>query len=439
MRCIYNFVPQTLFTRFLLIITVPTIICQIAAIYIFYYRHWDNVLHYTSGLIANEISLIVDRVQSDDLLTAHMLERALDISYTLKSNQKIVDIKSSDIEALEIFHDALYKKINSPINVFLSPDRNRIMVDIETSSGLMNVQFAAKILLNPTTYIFVIWIVSLALLLLLIALVFSKNQIRSVLALTKAADQFGKGIKNSEYKPSGAKEIRMAGVAFLRMRDRIEKQINRRTQILAMISHDLRTPITRIKLQLELMDDKEELSEIVEDVKSMEYMISSYLDFARGEGGEDFQNIIAGEWFLQNMLSIKPPSLELEVGPIEKISKVNIKPQAFKRAIVNILNNAAKYSTKVQISIKLRRTNGVKELDINIEDNGDGIDDAEKKLVFKPFYRSDRSRHFEKNDSSVGLGLAITKEIINGHNSAITLHDSKKLGGLLVKITMPII
>lgn len=439
MRYIYNFIPQTLLTRFLLIITIPTIICQIAAIYIFYYRHWDNVLHYTSGLIANEISLIVDRVQSDDLTTSYMLEKALDINYIIKADQKIINTEPYNIEALEILHETLEKKIHYPIYVSLSSDQTRIIVDVEIPSGLMSIQFAAKVLLNPTTYIFVIWIISLALLLLVISLVFSKNQIRSILALTKVADQFGKGIKNNEYKPSGAKEIRMAGFAFLRMRDRIERQIKRRTQILAMISHDLRTPITRIKLQLELIDNKEDLAEILEDVKSMEHMIASYLDFARGEGGEDFQIVSINEWFRQNIQNIKPHSLELESVFIGKTCMVNIKPQSFKRAIVNVLNNATKYATKAQISTKLCKVNGLKELEINIEDNGGGIDEEEKKLVFKPFYRSDKSRHFEKNDNSVGLGLAITREIINGHNGTITLHDSTKLGGLKVKITLPII
>ncbi len=418
--------------RFLLIITVPTVVGQLVAVYIFYDRHWYKVSQYTSSFITQEIGAIASSWEAGDTDLTYKLSERLKIKYEFFEGKKIPSKHTRNWEELEIFQEVLTKHLKQPTYVQLSQDQDKVIVDLQLKEGIMRMQFASKPLMNPTTYIFVLWIVFLTIILLTVSLIFSKNQIRSVLELASAADSFGRGISQKEiYKPSGAKEIRKAGLAFIRMRERIERQIAKRTQMLAMISHDLRTPLTRIKLQLALMDHSEEIREIESDVQSMEQMISSYLDFARGEGGERFQKVEIGEWVADSIESIAAADFVVN-SSCDGEYFCNIKPHAFKRAIDNIINNSAKYATKAQIDISQIGNNIV----IDIEDNGQGVIDSEKNLVFKPFYRSDQSRHLG-DQPNVGLGLAITKEIILGLGGTITLGDSKKLGGLLTRITLP--
>ena len=263
-------------------------------------------------------------------------------------------------------------------------------------------------------------------------MIFSKNQIKSIIELTNAAENYGKGEKKLIYKPSGAKEIRRAGLAVIKMKDRIERQTAKRTQMLAMISHDLKTPLTRMKLQVELMDEGEEKEELQYDINSMQQMISSYLDFTRGEGGEEFQKIEIGKW-ISDFIKNKWSSYDISTKIKNTAITANIKPHTFERALSNLISNALKHSTKIEISIYSEDDTA----NIIIEDNGTGIKKEDRKLVFKPFYRADKSRSLD-TDSSVGLGLAITKEIIKGHFGSIRLEDSEKLKGLLVRIKLPI-
>lgn len=430
-----NFVPKSLLTRFLLIITVPTIIGQLVAVYIFYDRHWYSVSRHTSSLIVREIGVIAQAWERGDLKAADSISKDLKIEYEFHKNKTIKQKHYKDWEELEIFQQTLSGYVKQPSYVHLSREHDRVIVDLQFKDGVMSMQFASKPLMNPTTYLFVLWILFLTALLLAVSLVFSKNQIRSILELASAADEFGRGVKHGiTYKPSGALEIRKAGLAFIRMSDRIERQIERRTQMLAMISHDLRTPLTRIKLELEMMDPSEETKGITTDVQSMEQMIASYLDFARGESGEDFKTVELCAWFSENLVKLKMANLELETNFEQKDALLcSIRPTAFKRAMWNILGNSAKYASKAKISLYKQG----KYVVIDIEDNGVGVSDDEKALVFKPFYRSDKARGIT-SQPSVGLGLAITREIIIKHEGVIALKDSDDMGGLLVKIILPI-
>ncbi len=408
------------------------VIGQIVAIYIFYERHWYNVSDYTSSSVAHEMALLVDRYEKGDKESADLVSRFLKIDYRFKEHETLGKVQLDNVEELEIFQKQLSSNIKFPSRVYLSSE-GRVIVEVQIKSGLLFFELSPKPLLNPTAYIFVLWIFLLTILLLAVSLIFSKNQIRSIIELADAADSFGQGKigEGEPYKPSGASEIRRAGLAFIRMRERIERQISKRTQMLAMISHDLRTPLTRIKLQTAVMAPGEGLEEIDKDVENMEHMIASYLDFVRGEGGETFQKLDIGQWFSSNMRYMKYGSLEVEYSAAKHIF-ANIKPHAFARAIGNILSNAAKYASKVKVLIS-RSDDAVV---ISIEDNGKGIDDADKSMAFKPFFRSDLSRNID-NTGSVGLGLTITKEIILGHNGLIALQDGQDLGGLLVRIILP--
>ncbi|OZG31572.1 MULTISPECIES: sensor histidine kinase [Rickettsieae] len=430
MLSIHKIIPQTLLARFVLIIIVPTLIGQILAVFLFYDRHWYNVSYYTSNIIANEIISLLEKDDNNLLEKNTIATNYLNLSYQFYPKLTLPSTQPRISEELEIFKNIINVKINKN-NIVKLNDSGRIEVLLQLTDGLIQITFPAKLLMNPTAYIFVLWLIFLTILLLSVSLIFSKNQIKSILILADAADQFGQGItKLQTFKPSGAKEIRKAGIAFLKMKERIEKQISKRTRMLAMISHDLCTPLTRMKLQLELMNKSEETEGLREDIVAMEQMIKSYLDFARGENGEEAQIIELSSW----MLNVTNKwSANIELITIGQPVYTQIKPSNFERAISNVINNAIKYSTKIKITICSTSTNVI----IKIEDNGIGIKDEEKLLVFKAFYRSDKSRSLN-NSGNVGLGLAITKEIIIDHSGTISLQDSKALGGLLVEISLPI-
>lgn len=428
MHFIRKLIPQTLFARFMLIIIVPTLIGQFLAVFLFYDRHWYNVSYYTSSIIANEIHHLLEQYKNNDLKETEIIKNYLNLSYQFYPKASLPNKQPKISEELGIFKNILDIKIDKK-NIIRLNQEGKIEVLFPLVMGLIAITFPAKLLMNPTVYIFVLWLIFLTIILLSISLIFSKNQIRSILALADAADQFGHGLLGVKvFKPTGAKEIRKAGIAFLKMKERIEKQISKRTTMLAMISHDLRTPLTRMKLQLELMDNSEETEGLKEDILTMQYMITSYLDFAKGESSEEFYIVNIGEW-LERFIKKWPHADIKLIGKITELTQ--IKPNSFERAISNIINNAIKYATKIKISVY----STLERIIIQIEDNGEGIKDSEKSLVFKPFYRSDKSRSLD-NSSNVGLGLAIAKEIIIAHNGDISLEDSKDLGGALVKIIL---
>ncbi len=425
-------IPQTLLARFLLIIIIPTLISQIVAVYLFYDRHWYNVSYYTGTMITNEVRLLLESFKKNDFDTQILLTKFLHLSPIFIADKTLSRERYTANEEIEILRGILSKKIVEKNIVSLKND-SKINIAIQLDNGVLEIDIPAKLLINPTTYIFILWLIFLTILLLSVSLIFSKNQIKSILELAKVADAFGRGVNiNINYKPTGAKEIRHAGIAFLKMKDRIEKQLTKRTQMLAMISHDLRTPLTRMKLQLALMENSQNIEYLNKDIESMNEMISSYLDFARGEGGEDFQVVEINDWLLQYLAS-EYTDKNIEFETKERL-QVNIKPFAFQRVIVNLLSNAFKYGTKVKITIQSDKN----KLLISVEDNGEGIKEEDRINVLKPFYRSDEARSLSSS-GNVGLGLAITKEIVNDHKGDISLSKSQDLGGLLVLITLPII
>ncbi len=433
MHFISKILPKTLLTRFMLIIIIPILIGQLVAIFLFYDRHWYNVSYYTSTIIINEIESLMKEYKDNPKEITQLSENYLNLSYQFEPNKKLSAKQSKLNEPLTIFKNILNTKIHEK-NIINLTKENKIEVLLELNNEILNISFPAKLLLNPTVYIFVLWMIFLTIILLSISIIFSKNQIQSILVLADSMDEFGRGIlKSKNFKPTGALEIRKAGLAFLKMKSRIEKQITKRTTMLAMISHDLRTPLTRMKLQLELMDKNEETDGLKQDILTMQQMINSYLDFARGESAEQFEEIFILSW-IKNFLDKWSHIDIIFINPTKLDGvKFRIKPLSFERALSNLISNAIKYSTKVRISLNANTSN----LSIIIEDNGSGIDNEEKLLVLKPFYRSDKARQLD-NSSNVGLGLAITREIVKDHNGFLYLEDSKELGGLSVRIELPV-
>ncbi|MEM7652550.1 MAG: ATP-binding protein, partial [Pseudomonadota bacterium] len=295
-------------------------------------------------------------------------------------------------------------------------------------------------LFSATTYIFLLWMVGTSLVFFAMAMVFMRNQIRPIRRLASAADRFGKGLDIPTFKPEGATEVRRAAAAFNQMRARIERQMRQRTEMLAGVSHDLRTPLTRMKLQLAMISDAQGADDLATDVAELERMIEGYLMFARGEGTE-----LAEETDLLLLLRRAVgdqvrggQAVELEFsGHLAHANtqlELPLRPQAFRRAITNFLTNADRYAENTVVTITERLGNGPGSVEITIDDDGPGIPPAEREAVFRPFYRVDWSRN--TSTGGVGLGLSIARDVVRGHGGDVMLSESP-LGGLRVFIRLP--
>jgi two-component system osmolarity sensor histidine kinase EnvZ len=428
---IKKLLPQTLFARFFLIIVIPTIVAQLFSAYMFYERHWSNVNHHMLKNLVDDITTIAKIHQDPSLYQnknlINIIDKNLGIVFKFIPSRKI----AKNIENISPLYYALVGNLSLPTNVYYHKNESLIMVEMEISNGILNLEIPKKRLENPTTYIFISWMMGAAALFSLFSLLFLKNQLKSISKLADAAQLFGTGRSIDNFKPSGALEVRKAGAAFIKMKERIERQITQRTEMLAGVSHDLRTPLTRMKLQLAMMTDNEETQGMIEDVIEMEKMIQHYLDFARGEGGE--KSVLTNVSEIINICAsyYKARLEQLEIV-IENDIYLPVKINAIKRAFSNILENTAKYANKAIITSYRNNKYWITQ----IEDNGPGIHKSEIKRVFNAFYRIDNSRN--SNRGGVGLGLSISKDIIIAHGGKIFLRDSAKLGGLRVVIRIPL-
>ena len=441
--------PKSLFGRALLILVLPTILIQIFAMYFFYERHWASVARNMSLSLSGDVALLVHKMHfaNDDdreewtVLAEHLM--GLKISFSddnkniINENTQLIDSRFND------FYSTLKNRIGLPVFISQKQNGGNIIIDIMLLDDLMHIEVARKRLVNPTTYIFPLWIASISTLLLIVAILFLRNQIKPIAKLAKAAEKFGMGDDAQGFIPSGASEVRRAGRAFLIMRSRIKKQIATRTAMLSAISHDLRTPLTRMKLQLAMIknnDNQKNIEYLEEDVSDMQHMIAEYLDYAVGiENKENIEKVELIE-FIKKILHRLPENNDNAklIATDKSLIYVSIRPKTFKRAIDNIISNALRYGGNAcEISLLQKQ----KHVEINFDDKGNGIDESLQEDVFRPFTRLDESRNAETG--GVGLGLTIARDIILTHGGSITLTNIKntndKISGLRVIIKLPLI
>lgn len=423
-----KFLPTSLLARFVLIILGPTILTQLIATYIFYNRHWDSITRNMSYSLYNDI-LVAYEIQKQKIEkdVADKMISDLNINITTEKNysKKLFDYSPPETQTL---HLLLKKYFVNPVNIYLDDKKNRVFIKIQLDKELIIFETNSKRINSSTTYIFILWMTGTSLIFLFLSIIFIKNQIRPIIRLARAADKFGKAQQNIILKPEGATEIRKAAIAFNKMKERIERQISARTEMLAGISHDLRTPLTRMKLQLAMSKD-ESIQQMNDDVIDMEAMINSYLNFARGDGQEEFRTINLGNYLKKIIQFYK----DKDISIISKTNiKINVRSNALKRCFQNIFDNSFKYGNKVILEFSKVEN----EVEIKIHDNGPGIAEETREDVFKPFFRLDQSRG--KTTGGSGLGLAVTKDIIVNHGGRITLDSSNILKGLLVTIILPL-
>jgi two-component system osmolarity sensor histidine kinase EnvZ len=432
-RRLKPFMPKTLFARALLILILPMVLLQLLMAYIFYERHWDSVVRNLASNTASNISMLVSeyarREASDGpthaLLEATRLARktGMELNMNVGANKKLPQRDlSADFPEFEI------QMRSAMAYPFVIKDKEKdVRVSVLLENGVMRVTFSRKRLASSTTFIFTLWMLGSSALLMLVATLFLRNQIRPIVQLARAAEQFGLGQELHDFSPRGASEVRRAGRAFITMAERIRRQVQTRTDMLSGISHDLRTPLTRMMLDLEMSAIEPKTRDALKgDVQEMRHMVEEYLSFARGDSAEGMMPMdIAAlmEELVQNyQRQDRPVRL---VGSAEPVM-LSARPQAIRRLLQNLIDNALRYGGEAELSLEVSQP----WVRVKVVDKGAGIPDAEHDTVFKPFTRLESSRN--SKTGGVGLGLSIARDIAHSHGGEITLENQRDTAGNII-------
>lgn len=432
--------PRSLFGRSMLILVTPVLLIQIVTTLFFVDRHWSKVTGRLSQSVAGEIAVIAQAIED-----GIDRERMLRISgYTQKHlyldthfeegaqlGDDVRDNFAAPLESLFIktLQTRLTEQLQRPFVVDVNFEQKRVDVRVQLENGVLEIGLPERRLFSSSGYVFLLWVFGSSILLLTVSVIFMRNQIRPIRKLAVAAKRLGRGRDVPSFKPEGAREVRDAAHAFMEMHRRIKRQMSQRTAMLAGVSHDLRTPLTRLKLQLAMLGDTPDIIEMKNDISEMEKMIDGYLDFVRGEGGEQPAmtdlNVVFGRVFK----ALDHQDVVLNAHVSDGLN-ATVRPNAFERALSNIIQNAAKYANEVWVEAAI---NEERKLVIRVDDNGPGIPEEQLEDVFKPFYRLDEARQTD----GVGLGLPIAMDVVHAHGGKIWLEKSEQ-GGLRVNIRMPI-
>lgn len=435
-----RYLPKTLFGRMLSIILVPMILVQVITVFVFYERHWDTVTRYMASSLASEISLLVDEIGAtpDEASLQNGFRKAghyfnFKLSFRPQAILEKPPAIHSPTFAEIVFTESLDARLNYPWAIDLVSHEDLIFVDIQLGDGVLNIAAGRKRLFSSTSWTFLGWTISTSILLFFVAVLFLRKQILPIQKLTQAAQQLGLGREVESYKLEGATEIQQAGTAFRSMRHRIDRHLKERTIMLAGVSHDLRTPLTRMRLHTALATPSADIEALDQDIEEMENMIEGYLSFARGEGAEkatktQLDKII--QQIVERYQKNHPGRLRLVMNA-GTYPEMEIREQSIRRAIDNLVGNALRYANSAEIRLKIIDDKMV----LFIDDDGPGIPAEQYKDVMRPFVRIEVSRN--KETGGKGLGLSIANDAVLSHGGTLTLHDSP-LGGLRVMIQLTI-
>jgi two-component system osmolarity sensor histidine kinase EnvZ len=428
--------PRTLFGRSLLIIVTPVVLLQVVATWIFYDRHWDTMTNRLAHAVAGEIGMVVEQLGRDTTAaerteTLSIAGRNVDLIITFEPGDTLPEIHRDRRSMLErTLAAALGERVRKPFDIDTRVAHEWIEIRVQMEDGVLSVMSPERRLFSATTYIFLFWMVGAAMVLFAIAIIFMRNQIRPIRRLAAAANAFGKGRDVTGFKLEGATEVRQAAAAFLVMRERIQRQISQRTEMLAGVSHDLRTPLTRMKLQLEMFGDSTEVEELKADINDMQDMIEGYLAFARGEGTETPVPTDLTRLINEVVKGARRDGAAIDLH-LESEIHLPLRPNAVKRCLANLVTNARRHARHVWVHAGRRD----KMIEITVDDDGPGIPETSRDEVFKPFFRLGGSRG--TSAGGVGLGLTIARDIARSHGGDVTLADSPH-GGLRVIVRLPV-
>lgn len=428
--------PQTMFGRSLLLIVMPLVLVQITATWVFYARHWETVSRRLSSAVAGDVALVISMIgraaaSPDDAATMLKTTSAfVDLRFALKPGGTLPPAVPAGGSQLETQLGAsLEYQVGLPYRIDAESEHRSVLVWVQLPSGVLSVVVPRDRLYTSTTYVFIMWMIGSSVLFLSVAIIFLRNQVKSLRRLAEAADGFGKGRPVTFTRIEGALEVRRAALAFIQMRDRIQRQIRQRTEMLAGVSHDLRTPLTRMKLALEMTGDNTTVEELKSDVAEMERLIQLYLDFARGEGTEAPVDTDITRLLDEIATAARREGTRLTLDAPSGIS-VPVRPHALRRCLGNLVSNARAYGNRVWLTGR-RTEDGV---DILVDDDGPGIPPEERDRVFQPFVRLDPSRN--PKTGGIGLGLTIARDVARSHGGDVRLETSPR-GGLRACVHLP--
>ncbi|HEV2899187.1 MAG TPA: ATP-binding protein [Pseudaminobacter sp.] len=436
-RLVSLYLPKRLYARSLIIIITPMILLQSVVTLVFMERHWQTVTQRLSTAVTRDIAAIIDMIE-----TFPEGDNYADVIRIAQERLRLkIDILPPDplpppgpkpfFSILDqILSAEITDQINRPFWIDTVGASNVVEVRIQLEDKVLRVFVRRSQAYASNTHIFIVWMVGTSLVLLMIAIPFLRNQIKPILQLAEAAESFGKGRPMPrDFRPRGAEEVRRAGFAFIQMRERIERQLEQRTAMLTGVSHDLRTILTRFKLQLAVGGAKADTEALNQDVNDMQAMLEGYLSFARGEALEDPGRFDLAVYFEKLAEEAKLRKRTLSTS-LSGDPDIHVRPSAFSRLLANIVGNAFRYARNIRVSAT--HTRG--RLTMIIDDDGPGIPAESREDVFKPFMRLDTARNLDA--SGTGLGLSIARDIARSHGGDITLEDSP-MGGLRAIVRVP--
>ncbi len=431
-RFLKNILPKRLFYRGLLIVAIPIVILQITISLVFFDSLWIKTNKGLTRALVSEIVTIIDIYNNESeynkKIVTDLYNKNFSFSVRFLENEKLPDIKVE--RWFSPMDRTLRRELKPQIGEhWFNTISYKEVVDlrIKFRDGVLQIFFPKERIQASSIRIFAFWITVPAFLMIVIAIIFLKNQTRPITKLAQASERFGRGEEIEEFRPSGALEIRMAGVEFEKMRKRILRHLNQRSEMLSGISHDLRTPLTRIKLQLAVIKDKNLSEKISRDVDEMEKMLNEYLQFTSSGAKDKTETFDIAELLDEIILKYENANIQTK---IKKKIFFNGRKNLITRSINNLLDNSIKYGKKISVNLEKKNSN----IYITCEDDGPGVHKSEYQNIIKPFYKIDKSRSISK--SSVGLGLSIASDAVKSHGGDIMFGKSK-MGGLKVTISLP--
>jgi two-component system osmolarity sensor histidine kinase EnvZ len=431
-----KYLPKSLLVRAVSIIIMPMIIFQLIIVTVFFDSLWERVISRMSRSVAMEIALTVNQIENNDI---SILRANRDYgSFTemsfikINSNSLIESFEETNIGYLDFITKGFKKELQGILQSthWIQSEKDFINVYVNIGEEMLKVNFSKKRISTARVHIFLGWVIFSSAILIFISFLFLRNQIKPITQLALAAEEFGKGNDVSNFKVTGASDVRRAAIEFIKMKNRIIKQVEQRSLMLAGVGHDLKTPLTRMRLQAEIIDDEKSKESLVDEIKHMNLMLDEYLNFSKEENIRDNikVNPIEAIIKIKNDIHFQEKNIEIEVV---SDAAIEVNSNIFNRSIINIINNSFENADKIKIIIETTPTLTM----VEIHDDGEGIPKSEITNVFKPFYRIDKSRN--QNSTNSGLGLSTTKHLLNSINGTIELSDSQVLGGLEVKIKIP--
>ena len=429
--------PTGLLARAMIIIIVPMVILQTVIGLAFMDRHWLSVTRRLSASVAQDIAAVID------IINTYPQDSDYDTISRIAFERMLLDVDMEPKAALpppmrrpflsrfhDVFREQLKRRIDRPFWLDTESNPSIIHIKVDVPQGVLSIHLRTSLAYAANSHIFIVWMLGTAIVLLTIAIIFMRNQIKPIERLAEAAESFGKG-RDVDFRPRGAREVRQAGFAFLEMKRRIERAMQQRTTMLSGVSHDLRTIITRFRLSLAIMEETPEIEDLRRDIDEMSRMLEGYLAFARG----DDQTALAVETDMHQFFQELRLDFERSGHPVHVNYSgdplVMLRGDDFKRCLTNLLANAARYSK----TIAMTGERDHRWLSVHVDDDGPGIPASEREEVFKPFYRLDEARTMDEGGS--GLGLPIARDIARAHGGDLTLSDSP-LGGLRASVKIPV-